>query len=806
MPEHPFATLSPTSYRKINERFVMKATYACVAALGLLLSIPTLAIAQNFGGAMAYEDGQLFVGQTSQSSESGTVYVYARGTDGTWTEVQRLQASDRDGSDDRFGRALDVNGGTLIVGATTKEAPLGAAYVFEKGDDGLWVQTQRLAADGESETGSLGRAIAVDGNWAFVSAAGYDESKGAVFVYERAAAGEWGLHSRLMPDSLEAGTLFGLALDMEGGKAIIGAQLQDQNSGAIYAYAYNAENNSWDLQDDVTLNGLQEGGSLGAGVAISGDRALVSAPFAGTGSAFLLEYSNDSWSQTRLLSPVDGRPGFFGAHLGLYESEIWVGAPFTNGSGAIFRYHIDEDGALRTADWFVPDSVEPGSQFGTRFVRAGDELFVGAAAADFGLGSVLVMARDGDGWTETQQLFLEQQQMDAITGAEVRCEDGTAGSFECEGVDMVSFLPVGDIGGKRGVSLNDIWGWTHEETGREFALVGRVDGMSFVEITNPANPIYLGDLPKTEGSMSASWRDMKVYRDYVYVVADGAGNHGVQIFDLNELLDVPGAPVTFSETARYDGIASAHNIVINEESGFAYTVGNSMGGEVCGGGSHILDLTNPLEPTFAGCFGHEGTGNAGTGYTHDGMCIQYDGPDSEHIGKEICFSANENAISVADLTDKQNPITLAAAEYPNVGYAHQGWITEDHRYYYSNDETDETGGTVDRTRTLVWDVSDLDDPVLVTEFMGTTGASDHNLYVRGNFMYQSNYAAGLRILDISDPANPVEVAHFDTAPDVTNTPGFGGSWSNYPFFQSGTIIVTSRNEGLFLLKKSQTEL
>ena len=783
----------------------MKSVYASLAALGILLVTADLSIAQNFGGAMAYEDGQLFVGQTSQSTESGTVYVYARGDDGSWIEVQRLQASDRDGADDRFGRALDVDGGTLIVGATTKDAPLGAAYVFERGADGLWVETQHLAADGGSETGSLGRAIAVDGDFAFVSAAGYDESRGAVFVYRRGSS-EWALHSRLMPDSLDANTLFGLALDMEGGKAIVGAQLQDQNTGAIYAYAYNGDTDTWDLQDDVPLNGVQEGGSLGAGIAISGDRALVSAPFAGTGAAFLLQYADGAWNQSRLLSPIDGRPGFFGAHLSLHDNEVWVGAPFSNGSGAIYRYTVDADGAMRSADWFAADGLRPGSQFGTRFLLAGDELLVAAANADFGLGSVLVMEQDGDSWTEKQQLFLEQSQMDAITGAQVRCQDGTAEGFECEGVDMLSFLPVGDIGGSRGVSLNDIWGWTHEPSGREFALVGRVDGMSFVEITNPASPVYLGDLPMTEGSTAATWRDMKVYRDYVYVVADGAGNHGVQIFDLTELLDVQNAPVTFNETARYDGIASAHNIVINEESGFAYTVGNSMGGEVCGGGSHILDLSNPIAPTFAGCFGHEGTGNAGTGYTHDGMCIQYDGPDTEHVGKEICFSANENAISVADLTDKQNPVTLAAAEYPNVGYAHQGWITEDHRYYYSNDETDETSGTVDRTRTLVWDVSDLDDPVLVTEFMGSTGASDHNLYVRGTFLYQSNYAAGLRILDISDPANPVEVAHFDTAPAVTNTPGFGGSWSNYPFFQSGTIIVTSRNEGLFLLKKSQTEL
>jgi hypothetical protein len=67
-------------------------------------------------------------------------------------------------------------------------------------------------------------------------------------------------------------------------------------------------------------------------------------------------------------------------------------------------------------------------------------------------------------------------------------------------------------------------------------------------------------------------------------------------------------------------------------------------------------------------------------------------------------------------------------------------------------------------------------------------------------MYQSNYVAGLRILDISDPAKPVEVAHFDTVPYGENVPGFAGSWSNYPYFRSGVVAVTSMREGLFMIR------
>jgi choice-of-anchor B domain-containing protein len=400
--------------------------------------------------------------------------------------------------------------------------------------------------------------------------------------------------------------------------------------------------------------------------------------------------------------------------------------------------------------------------------------------------------------------------LDPIVAGEVQCEDGKADQFECDQVDILSFLPVAGIGGGRGAETNDVWGWTDPQTGREYALVGRTDGTAFIDVSNASDPAYLGNLPKTAGSRGNSWRDIKVYEDHAFIVADGAGEHGMQVFDLTRLRDVTDAPVTFDEDAHYDGIASSHNIVINEESGFAYSVGSNSGGETCGGGLHMIDIREPTRPTFSGCFADTNTGNQRTGYSHDAMCIEYNGPDTEHVGKEVCFGSNESALSVADVTDKDNPVAISSADYPNVGYAHQGWITEDHRYFFMNDEGDESnsvqaGQPMPGTRTLIWDIEDLDDPVMVKEHFGSTFTIDHNLYIKGDLMYQSNYVSGLRILDISDPENPEEVGFFDTVPwseEVT----FDGSWSNYPFFESGTIVVSSGKEGVFFLKHRRPEL
>jgi choice-of-anchor B domain-containing protein len=214
----------------------------------------------------------------------------------------------------------------------------------------------------------------------------------------------------------------------------------------------------------------------------------------------------------------------------------------------------------------------------------------------------------------------------------------------------------------------------------------------------------------------------------------------------------------------------------------------------------MIDIRDPGSPTFAGCFADPATGRRKTGYSHDAQCVVYHGPDSEYEGRELCFGSNETALSIADVTDKANPAPISVADYPNVGYAHQGWLTDDHQFFFLDDELDEVNGLVENTRTMVWDVSDLDDPILVAEYFGPTKATDHNLYVKGDRMYQSNNRSGLRVIDVSDPANPTEVGHFDTTPWSQDEAGFDGTWSVYPFFESGVVLLSSRLEGLFLVR------
>jgi len=370
------------------------------------------------------------------------------------------------------------------------------------------------------------------------------------------------------------------------------------------------------------------------------------------------------------------------------------------------------------------------------------------------------------------------------------CVEGMADIFPCDNVDLVGFLTLAQIGGGSG---NDLWGWTDPETGHEYALVGRSNGLAFVDVSNPASPVYVGNLPThTNNSI---WRDVKVYADHAFVVSDNNPGHGMQVFDLNQLREVASPPVTFSNTAHYSGFGEAHNIVINEGSGFAYAVG----GETCGGGLHMVDISTPTSPVGAGCFSSDG-------YTHDAQCVIYSGPDTEHQGKEICFNSNEDTLTIVDVTDKENLVQLSRTPYEDSGYVHQGWLTSDQRYFVQDDEFDEIDNG-HNTRTYTWDVSDLDAPELTGHWDAGGQSIDHNQYIKGSYTYQANYRRGLRILELLAPETGTmsEYAYFDTYPSADGN-GFSGAWSVYPFFASGLVIVSDISRGLFILQPHFTEM
>ncbi|MEM1043332.1 MAG: choice-of-anchor B family protein [Bacteroidota bacterium] len=374
------------------------------------------------------------------------------------------------------------------------------------------------------------------------------------------------------------------------------------------------------------------------------------------------------------------------------------------------------------------------------------------------------------------------------------CDDtGMAGDYPCSNVTLLSHVGLETMNAQAG---NDVWGWTDSVTGKEYALMGLSDGTAFVDISDPTTPVYLGKLPTH--TVATVWRDMKVYGDYAFIVSEADG-HGMQVFDLARLRDVAPTqgPVEFDADAHYDRVGQVHNIALNELTGLAIIVGNRES-EGCSGGLHLVDVTEPLSPTFAGCFGDDG-------YTHDVQCVVYHGPDAPYDGHEICLASNEDTVTIVDVTDRKNPVELSQAVYPNPAYTHQGWLTEDYRYFIANDELDEQRFS-HNTRSLIFDVSDLDAPEFIGTHMSELAAIDHNLYIRGEMVYEANYRSGLRVLDATNVAEAEldEVAYFDTFP-TDDSGQFGGAWSTFPYFDSGTVLISDMQRGLFIVRPEHAE-
>ena len=370
------------------------------------------------------------------------------------------------------------------------------------------------------------------------------------------------------------------------------------------------------------------------------------------------------------------------------------------------------------------------------------------------------------------------------------CEDGFAGVYPCSGYDLQAIVSLETF---RANSGNDSWGWTDPQTGKEYAIMGLDDGTAFVDISVPDQPVYLGKL--ATASVPSSWRDVKVFQNHAFIVSEAA-NHGMQVFDLTRLRDVPSKQ-NFTADARFTGFGNAHNIAINEASGFAYVIGSSL----YEGGPAFIDVNDPLNPTLEGGFSDES-------YSHDAHIVTYNGPDQDHHGKEILFGSNSdggdnNQVVIVDVTDKSAPTLISNMSYSNGGYTHQGWLAEDHQYYYLGDELDEInyGG---RTKTLVFDLEDLDNPILHHTYLGATNAIDHNGYTKNNSFFIANYTAGFREINTINIASGAmeEEGFFDTYPSNNNA-NFNGVWSIYPYFESGVIVISDINTGLYLVKASE---
>lgn len=351
-------------------------------------------------------------------------------------------------------------------------------------------------------------------------------------------------------------------------------------------------------------------------------------------------------------------------------------------------------------------------------------------------------------------------------------------NFPAQGVELMSWLTPQQFPGGH-YSAADCWGYI-SPSGRLYALIGLRFGTAFVEITDPGSPVIVAVI---EGPDSL-WHDVDVYQHYAYAVSEGGG--GIQVIDMSQ---IDSGVVTLVKSVTTGGSTRTHTVFVNPHSGYLYRAGGD------GNGLRVYSLADPADPTFVTSWSDR--------YVHEVTVVSYtSGP---YAGKEIALACSgynngwaQPGLDILDVTNKGNIVNLYPnrVTWPNAGYSHQVWLSRDKHYAYLNDELDEYYGGLPTT-TIVIDVSDLSNPVVKPPFNNGNTSIGHNLYVKGDYIYEGNYTSGLRVFDASDPLAPAEVAWFDTDPSG-DAPSFNSLWGNYPYFPNGIVIGSDIEKGLFV--------
>lgn len=308
---------------------------------------------------------------------------------------------------------------------------------------------------------------------------------------------------------------------------------------------------------------------------------------------------------------------------------------------------------------------------------------------------------------------------------------------------------------------NDCWGYTAPD-GREYALLGSTNGTSIIDITDVSN---LHEIAFFQ-TINTTWKDIKTYKHYAYIVTDGQGT-GMQIIDLSTLPD----SARLVSTYRGNNFRLSHNIFIDEPNAMLYAIGE------VGEWVRAISLADPENPVQVSAFGYE--------------CHDIYARDN----KVYVAEGSRGSIAIYDLTSPQTPTLAGRFFIPSAGYAHNCWLSEDGNYLMTTEET--YGKTV-----KYWDIRDLNDVKLVDNYLAPEMLA-HNAHIKGRYAYISHYTDGLRILDLQDPSNIQEVGYYDTFPDFSFSL-FAGAWGAFPFFDSGKILISDISTGLYIVRFTPT--
>ncbi|MDX1647510.1 MAG: choice-of-anchor B family protein, partial [Longimicrobiales bacterium] len=528
--------------------------FVLLAAFGT--TVPAAA-QDRFGAAVAVtERGEPVVLKPGIAVGPASATVYAPDPSGSWAPVARLGKLPGGLPGEAMLPAAHTGGGLLLLGSGD---PAGdeAGHLYRREGDG-WTAVDRVRMDPTTVSptdpvagrrldmatlsrlmGPPGRSMALSPDGARLAVAGGALPPGTIHVL-RMDEGRWAIEDEVRLE--EASEPLVPTLALAGDILLVGTP--DAGVGGS-VHLFRRDPGGWSRVEVFAADSTETGARIGAAVALSasGREAFAAAP--GNRRVHrLVVGAGDAWSRAGILTPPDDgvdHGGAFGAALALHGDRLLVGSPRADaGRGTVYAFARDDSG------WRLDRTLAPGAlddaSFGSAVALRDGLAVVGAPGADGSDGRVGVVRLGGEPGEDELEWLRPGEPLTTVAGSDpVRCVDGEAAGFDCDGVDLVSFLPLSALGAEPGERLTDIWGWTDPETGREYVLAGRTAGLAFVDITDPSVPRLVGLMPANPSSA----RDIKVYRDHAFLTGDGAGDHGLLVFDLTRLRGIAGAPATF---------------------------------------------------------------------------------------------------------------------------------------------------------------------------------------------------------------------------------------------------------------------
>lgn len=317
------------------------------------------------------------------------------------------------------------------------------------------------------------------------------------------------------------------------------------------------------------------------------------------------------------------------------------------------------------------------------------------------------------------------------------------------------------------------WSYVHGD-GREYAVIGTSGGTAIyrVDVANPALTTWVGFIP----GPPSIWREIKSYREWLYIVTEGEGaGAGLQIVRMAN----PDAPVL---AATYTtNFIKSHTVAVDTARAILICNGTRRTNGTASG-MRILSIANPEAPVEIAKWPASPDTVPSSQYVHDAV----------PIGNRLYASSIYSRIQrVFDFTTPSAPVQLAGWTYPNAYYPHNAWPDSTGNFIYVTDE--QNGQTL-----RVFDIANLGAPQLVNGITSNPKAIVHNAHVKGRELYVSNYTEGIRAFDLQDPAHPAEFGWADSYPGPSG--GYGGVWEVCPFFPSGTVIASDMQTGLYVYR------